>query len=180
MKTVALSGGKSLRVYDGLFPLKFRIKAFDFATASQFVIGWEDGPANNQLAHRYLHSQFSYEDVTRLGILDQIANSAAAEELTGLTLVKTILNLSLPSDAHFVHTHTEHKVVLYYVNLVWNDGWHGETLFFDDTCKEIDYASAYVPGRIIVFPGDVPHTIRPQSNIADKHRFSLSLFFDKC
>ena len=66
-----------------------------------------------------------------------------------------------------------------FVNLDWRDGWHGETLFYNpDNLKEIVYTSLYIPGRIILFDGSIPHAIRPQSVKAPKFRFTLSLFFD--
>ena len=47
-----------------------------------------------------------------------------------------------------------------------------------DDQSEIAYASVYIPGRIILFDGSIPHAIRPQSVKAPKYRFTLSLFFD--
>lgn len=172
--------GEYVRVYDGLFPLIFRATAYEFALASSFRVGWADGVTDSQLVHRYIHSEFSEEDVLRLGILEAIKNSEAREELNGFSLKKTVLNLSNPSDSHFIHAHAEDKVLLYYVNLVWQDGWHGETLFYSEDCKDIVYASPYTPGRLIVFQGHIPHAMRPQSCTGDKYRFSLSLFLTKC
>ena len=80
---------------------------------------------------------------------------------------------------HYLHIHQKQQVCLYYVNLDWRDGWHGETLFYNpDNLKEIAYTSLYIPGRIILFDGSIPHAIRPQSVKAPKFRFTLSLFFD--
>ena len=69
---------------------------------------------------------------------------------------------------------------MYYVNLEWRDGWHGETLFFDESCKDIVYASPYTPGRVIAFDAKIPHTIRPQSHLASFYRFTLALVYTKC
>lgn len=180
MKEISLDGEKTIRVYDGLFPLGFRSAAYEFALASNFTIGWNDGVSDAQLKHKYLHSVFSADDVERLGILQFINGSEAAKELDGYKLSKAILNLTSSSDVHFTHVHGKEKILLYYVNLVWEDGWHGETLFFDSACKDIVFASPYTPGRLTVFQGDTPHAMRPQSIVADKFRFSLALFFDKC
>lgn len=180
MKEISLGGGGAIRVYDGLFPLGFRSIAYEFALSSNFTIGWNDGLSDAQLKHKYLHSVFSVDDVERLGILHFIAASEAAKELDGYKFSKAILNLTSASDVHFVHVHGKEKILLYYVNMVWEDGWHGETLFFDQACKDIVFASPYTPGRLTVFQGDTPHAMRPQSSVADKFRFSLALFFDKC
>ena len=80
--------------------------------------------------------------------------------------------------SNFIHSHPEKLAILYYVNLDWEDGWHGETLFYNESGKEIVFASPYTPGRVIVFDASIPHTIRPQSVIGPKFRFTLSIFFD--
>ena len=46
-----------------------------------------------------------------------------------------------------------------------------------DDINSIEYTSSYVPGRIILFDGNIPHAIRPQSINAPKYRFSLSVFY---
>ena len=45
--------------------------------------------------------------------------------------------------------------------------------------NDIKFTSSYVPGRIILFDGTTPHAIRPQSSMAPKFRFSVSVFFNK-
>lgn len=179
MKKLTFEGGKTLNVYDDLFSLSFRLSAYTFALSSHFKIGWGDGITEERIAHRYLHSLFSPDDVMRLGIIEQIRNSSAGAELDGYTLEKTVLNLSVPSDTHFVHTHPEEKILLYYVNPEWQDGWHGETLFYDEACKDIVFATPYTPGRLISFSGSIPHAIRPQSRTGPLHRFTLALIFNK-
>lgn len=45
--------------------------------------------------------------------------------------------------------------------------------------SKIEFASVYKPGRIILFDGHIPHTIRPQSIKGPKFRFTLSVFLRK-
>lgn len=180
MKEMFFQHGKCVRVYDELFDSHYRANAYLFAQQSHFVLGWADGAIIEKQANRFLHSIYSPDDVVRLGILDKIAKSEAARELDGYTLSKTILNLSTASDANYTHTHPEDKVLLYYVNLEWFDGWHGETLFFSEDHKDVVFASPYTPGRLISFDAKIPHTIRPQSHIAAQYRFTLALIFNKC
>jgi hypothetical protein len=179
MKELFVQGGKRLCVYDDLFDSHYKGFVYNFAQLSNFSIGWPDGCIVEKQANRFIHSVFSEEDVNRLGILEQIKNSKAANELTGYTLNKTILNLSTAADTNYVHTHDEEKILLYYVNLEWFDGWHGETLFFSEDYKDVVFASPYTPGRLISFNGKIPHTIRPQSHIAAQYRFTLALIFNK-
>lgn len=180
MKELFVQHNKRICVYDNLFNWHYRGYVYSFAQNSNFTIGWPDGCIVEKQTNRFLHSVYSKDDVDRLGILEQIKESEAAKELEGYVLDKTILNLSTAADTNYIHTHPEDKVLLYYVNLEWLDGWHGETLFFDESHRDVVYASPYTPGRLISFDAKVPHTIRPQSHIAAQYRFTLALVFNKC
>ena len=68
---------------------------------------------------------------------------------------------------------------MYYVNLDWEDGWYGETMFYNpNDLDEIVFTSAYKPGRIILFDGNIPHAIRPQSIKGPKYRMTLTVLFE--
>lgn len=171
---------RKLRVYDNVFDMEYRHSLYSFALASKFQIGWADGSAIESKQYQFLHSSYSSEDLARIGLVERLEKTPVAQEMVGHTLTKCVLNLSTPADVNFVHAHPEDKVILYYVNLDWRDGWHGETLFFDESGKDILFASAYTPGRIIAFDAKIPHTIRPQSHIAAFYRMTLALVYTKC
>jgi SM-20-related protein len=118
--------------------------------------------------------------VERSGVLGRLATTPVAQEFDGHKLEKCVINLSTASDVNFVHSHPEDKVLLYYLNLEWRDGWHGETLFYDETGKEVVFANAYTPNRLVAFDAKIPHTIRPQSHLAPQYRLTLALIYNKC
>lgn len=168
---------KQIKIYDDIFDFHYKSFLFSFLCNSKFKIGWSDGSTIDKDIDKYLHSWFSKDDITNCLILEKIQNSSLFDHICNLNLEKVVCNLSTSSDSHFIHTHLDKLVLVYYANLEWRNGWHGETLFYDDSCKNIIFASPYTPGRIIVFDGSIPHTIRPQSTHATKFRFTLSLFF---
>jgi hypothetical protein len=180
IRDVQVDNGRSLRVYDNVLDFEYRNQIYKFAQNSLFQIGWADGCIVENMKHQFLHSVYSDEDLNKLGLVSKLEQTPVGQEFVGYKRDKCILNLSTPADANFVHSHPEDKVILYYVNLEWRDGWHGETLFFDESCKDIVYASPYTPGRIIAFDGRIPHTIRPQSHLAAFFRFTLALVYKKC
>jgi hypothetical protein len=179
MEEIFVEGNKRIAIYDDLFSHHDRADFYNFAERSKFQIGWADGSINEHQQHRFLHSLYSEEDLNRMGILQKILESPAKDEIKEYKYVKTVLNLSTPADVNFVHTHQEDKILLYYVNLEWNDGWHGETLFFDESCKNISLACPYTPGRLISFNGHIPHAIRPQSYLSPFYRYTLAMVFNK-
>lgn len=179
-KEVEADNGRTLRVYDDVFDLQYRQGVWSFAQTSMFRIGWADSLTPEKIRYQSLHSAYSAEDIERLGVLERLANTPVAQEMVGHKVEKCILNLSTASDVNFIHAHPEDKVLLYYVNLEWHDGWHGETLFYDEAGKDVVFANAYTPNRLVAFDAKIPHTIRPQSHLAPQYRMTLALILKKC
>jgi hypothetical protein len=168
---------KIIQIYDDVFDFGYRNEIYQYVKKSLFKIGWVDSSVPEK-SYEFLHSAYSKEDMNKLEFFEQLKNSSVMEHFKGLEYKHTKVNLSTPSDANFVHSHQEKLAILYYVNLDWQDGWHGETHFYDEYGKDIIYTSPYTPGRIIVFDATIPHAIRPQSVIGPKFRFTLASFFD--
>ena len=179
-KEFQTDNGRTLRVYDDVFDLQYRYAVMAFAQTSLFRIGWADNLTPEKSQYQSLHSAYSAEDIERLGVLERLANTPVAQEMVGHKVEKCILNLSTASDANFIHAHPEDKVLLYYVNLEWHDGWHGETLFYDEAGKDVVFANAYTPNRLVAFDAKIPHTIRPQSHLAPQYRLTLAVILNKC
>lgn len=169
---------KNIYVYDNLFDYRFRDSMFMFIKNSFFLIGWEDSVTQEGLGYKNLHSRYSSEDNKQSGFTETIYKSDAARHLKDLEVTQSVVNLSKPSDVNFIHTHPEKLVLLYYANLTWKNHWYGETLFFSEDEKEIELALPYTPGRLVIFDGKIPHSIRPQSFASDQYRFTFSTFFN--
>jgi len=52
-------------------------------------------------------------------------------------------------------------------------------LLYKNNKRDILLASPYVPNRLIIFDGSIPHTITSQSILGPTYRFTISLFFTK-
>ena len=179
MNEMVFDNGHRICVYDDVFDSAFSDFLYSFALASNFSIGWADSQDLDKRQYPSLYSPFSEADLNRLGIVDALQKSKVAKELDGYNITQCVLNLSTASHVNFIHTHPQEKVILVYVNQEWRDGYHGETLFFDNTKKSIIFASPYTPNRVIAFDGACNHTIRPQSHLAPYYRFTLSIFMNK-
>ena len=168
----------AIHVFDDVFSLNFRSRVFKFGYHSQFRLGWSDSISpEHRATNDYFHSAYSEEDIKNLGILDQLAGTAVMDVVGDRLLTGGVLNCGVSSDHYYVHCHQQSCVVLYYVNLHWQDGFHGETQFYSEDRTEITWTSPYTPGRVIVFDGRTPHSIRSQSSAAPKHRFTLALLY---
>jgi Rps23 Pro-64 3,4-dihydroxylase Tpa1-like proline 4-hydroxylase len=171
----------NIQIFNNLLTLSERYKIYDFIKNSRFQIGWNDTAEleNNNFSN--LYSFYNEEDLNKLNFVNFITkNNLKMQHLFNTHhITKSIVNLTKPTDVYFSHYHPEDKVLLYYVNVRWKEEWGGETLFFDDNLQDIFFTSSFSPGRIIVFDGMTPHTIRPQSIAGPHYRFTLSIFLSK-
>lgn len=170
-----------IHVFDDVFPLSFRTAAYTFFKNSLFKIGWSDSNVLERQSNDYfLHSSYDLDDLANLGIMKFFENTKEIKDLMdGWSPEKAILNLSTMSDANYLHSHEKERVFLYYGNIEWMDGAHGETHWYSEDLKEIIFSTPYVPGRLIVFDGGIPHCVRPQSIVGPKYRFTLATIFSK-
>jgi len=168
-----------LEVFDDKIPYSERTDIWYYSINSTFKLGWQDSddPSKYELN---LHSSWTQEQLQSINILPYIEKCISETKwFTSRNINKIIVNLVKSDDIHYIHAHQGQQVALYYVNMDWKDGWYGETIFYNpDNINDIVFTSPYIPGRIILFDGDIPHAIRPQSSKASKFRISLSLFFN--
>tara|TARA_X000000368_G_C22673796_1_gene555151 strand:+ start:44 stop:562 length:519 start_codon:yes stop_codon:yes gene_type:complete len=165
---------------DNVVPTSLRHQINEFCLRSIYTLGWQDSQDPSKYIPN-LHSNWSIDDLDKIQILPHIQKCIDKTPwFTGKKLNKTVVNLVRPMDVHYIHHHRTRHVALYYANLDWEDGWYGETIFYDEFDENnIIFTSPYVPGRIILFDGNIPHTIRPQSIDGPKFRISITLFFDE-
>ena len=165
-----------IHTYDNTVPFAKMQEIYNFVTESYFRLGWED---RTDIKVPNIHSRYTEEELKRCGLYPHLKKIASKHEYGNNKFIECIVNLSKSGDYNFCHTHKGQIVLLYYVNLYWQDGFGGETLFYDDDLINAKSVSSFVPGRIIIFDGDTPHTIRAQSTYGPDYRFTISYFVDK-
>ena len=169
----------NLNTFDDLVPYNVRHFLWTCCIKTPFTLGWEDTDEPEKYDLN-AHTTLQISGLEYAGILPYFEKCINETEwFTNNKLSKIVLNLVRSNDVHYHHIHHDQQVCLYYINLDWRDGWHGETLFYDKCdYDKIVFTSIYKPGRIILFDGSIPHAIRPQSIKAPKFRFTLSLFYE--
>jgi hypothetical protein len=177
-KELIVDGNKKIYVFDDVFDLEWRTVTFDYIKKSLFSTGYRDTEENHEASHLYFCSSYGPSDIEHLKIIENIKDKELLGLLKNKEIYRCIVNCSVPTDTNFVHSHSN-TTFLYYANPFWKEGWAGETLFYNESVSEIVYASVYKPGRVILFDGSIPHSLRPQSRMAPHHRYTLSMFLDK-
>jgi Rps23 Pro-64 3,4-dihydroxylase Tpa1-like proline 4-hydroxylase len=167
-----------IKTFDNIFPTAYQEWLYQFATNSLYIIGSQDGPATlDRRTHIYMHSEWSEQDLANSQFREYLGESAAGAAIGNKRVTRATINLSVPSDTNFSHTHLDQLVGVYYLNLDWKPEWAGETLFYNDDMSDIIHATMYKPNRFVLFDGSIPHTIRPQAFSAPHYRLTLAIFF---
>lgn len=180
MKQLKTARGRDITIYDDLFSYAEREVMHGFILNSLFTSSGRDSTRLEHQGDFNLCSQYSEQDVKNLGLLE---NPKLAKEITdrGLTTFRQArVNLSTLNDKNHFHTDSVDTVtLLYYPNLEWHIEWGGYTLFSDDSLRDIEHCVTYIPGRIVLFDGEIPHCIAAPTNVAPTYRFSFAIQFKK-
>lgn len=171
--------GRSIWVYENVFTTAYCEELYSFISHSLYTIGFEDTSVIERRDKMYIVSSYNDVDMANCKFMQELKKTEAWDKVKNLSLRRATVNLSVPTNTHYSHTHADEISLIYYVNLDWKQEWAGETLFYSDDMQEIIHASIYKPNKLILFDGSIPHAIRPQNIEAPTYRFSLALFFKK-
>lgn len=174
---------KSVNVYDGIFNYSEVSGIYNALTHQDYKLANANRGDVQTLQDRKLVSYVSPQTLDQIhfwdGPLDPILNLHIPSEEYGI--FKAYVNLGLYTDTHEVHVDHYYdragKTLLYYVNETWNRDWGGETQFLDEKAEEILFTSQFVPGRVVIFDSNIPHSAKPQSINGPAYRFTLAIKF---
>jgi Rps23 Pro-64 3,4-dihydroxylase Tpa1-like proline 4-hydroxylase len=180
---IEVSKNRKIIVVDGLytfseisgFELEFNSAQYKISGTNAYEI---QNIGNKRLIHHYdggyLHSMKFFNEACVETLKKYISPSDYAFDVG-------YVNCGIHADQHGIHAddwHAGHgKTLLYYGNKQWDKNWGGSTLFYNDDCQDIIYNCSFIPGRIVIFDSDIPHSATPQHFIADPFRFTLALKF---
>ena len=182
-KEIVVGKDKKIHVYDGIFNYAEISGIYAALSRGTYILDNANRPDVQDMQDRKLVFRIDPEMLDKLhffdGPLKTIIDEVIPEEQ--YFHFRSYVNLGLHTDNHEVHA--DHyfdragKTLLYYVNETWNKDWGGETVFFDDNAQEIVYTSQFVPGRIVIFDANIPHSAKPQSIDGPSYRFTMAMKF---
>lgn len=175
-KSINISSGK-IDIFDDLFDYATREKFYYYVKNQNFSTSGSDSSTLETKGDFNLYCQVSNDQLDQMGFLNHENTKYISPYIEGMDIKQSRINLSTLNDRNRFHTDTygnlRTKTLLYYPNLKWDIEWGGHTLFTDRTLKELEYCCFYVPGRVILFDGDIPHCIAPPTSLAPSYRFSF-------
>jgi len=182
VKNIELKNKKSITIIDNILPRASIEGLYAACAMSNYgLIGASNldiQDMQNRKMICYINDEFLYKN----NFLIPEVQKVLMEQLKDTPVAfKSYINLGIHSECPKIHV--DHfasgkgKTVLYYANYNWNINWAGETVFYNDDCDEIEYITPFIPGRILIFDSDIPHSAKQQTFDAPPYRFTIALKF---
>ncbi|GGL21574.1 DUF6817 domain-containing protein [Caulobacter rhizosphaerae] len=166
-----------VQTLDDLVPTELRLQLSGLMDRNIWRYGWRAN--TTQVTHGFWHSHFGGGDENCLDnceadLLDRplIAPVVALWNLIRQQVLGDHVPVRVYANGHTYggdgHMHTDsaqpnYFTTIYYAHPEWEANWAGETVFFDQAGKDVIRSVFPTPGRLAIFPGDIPHAARAPS-----------------
>jgi hypothetical protein len=169
---------RKIEIYDDIFSMSERSNMYHFACNSSYTLD-RSGSSLPEFSeyNKTLRCLFTVTDIINFNFFK---NSWILNYLkeNNLRVNRVYINLCTASDTYQYHVDTFTKNVptmLYYLNLKWDPTWEGETHFSNDNMGDILCSSGFIPGRLVVFDGTIPHKSSQPAPGAKYYRLVLAV-----
>ena len=190
-----------IQVFDDFLPDGRRAELLDYLMEAEWGWGWRSNRSTDTF--RFWHRHFAgslQSDRLQEGHVNYRGTDCADELksehpliwcfwedvrlllLKGHTLVRAYANgMDYGTDGT---VHTDSVVAtsytsVYYPHAEWFPNWGGETMFYNDRWNELIWCSYPKPGRLITFPGTIPHRAAGVSRTCPHLRIILAFKTEK-
>lgn len=174
---------RPIHIFDNLYSAADRERLYSFCSTRNFTTDGSDTARLEYKGDFNLYSNIIGKQLTDSGFLELENTKYLTELLTGYEIIQARVNLSTLHDRNRFHCDAaggnDVRTILYYPNMEWNREWGGYTLFTNQQSHKLEYCSFYIPGRVILFDGTIPHCISSPSITAPTYRFSFVIQYFK-
>jgi len=180
-KHLITTNNDNIYIYDNIVPFHNRQFIYNFVINSNYITTTTDNKFTDIKKSCNMASVWNSQDLENSQFLEiptikELINTHCQD----YSINQTRVNLSSIGDFNNFHLdYINGKTLLYYVNHEWDLKWGGLTLFADNTGKKLEYAVDYVPGRVVIFDGRIPHSVQNPTITAESWRYTLAIQFDK-
>lgn len=173
-----MHAGARIAIHDDLVPAELQLRLQALVDGPIWRYGWRSNPLQDRYA--FWHAHFAGGDgQSRAVCTDELVDNphAAAvaalwrvlrqHTLAGHELLRAYANAHTFGVEGYIHTDSvdedNYFTTIYYAHPLWRRNWSGELVFFDAGTEEIIQAVYPLPGRVICFPGSIPHKAQAPS-----------------
>lgn len=175
-KTLTTSTGDAIDIYDGVFDKNELYRYHQFVSNSLFHT---KGTSLNLYESRkdfFLRSSFNAQDTFNFGIFES-PNYKKLNDAYDINFdygdCWVVLSTHLSEYTYHPDcTHKGKRSLLFYINTHWEQNWGGETLFCNRK-GEVEIATEFKPGRIVIFDNHILHKPAPLTISSIPYRYTF-------
>lgn len=171
--------GKKIFVYDNMFSSQENIDIDYLINMSSFTRTNVDESAYNikKTELKWL-SELDQKSLLSHKVFSKYTKAIDVLQWDKTKIARQYINHASSESVDLIHTdcssdQTDYYTILHYANFKWDNNWHGETLFYNDSSSEVLFASTIKPGRVIVFNSSIQHSATAPSIIAEYPRYTI-------
>ena len=175
-KTLLTTTCDAIDVFDGIFDADEQHRMHHFAGNSLFHTKGASSCLYEARKDFFLRSSFSESDIRHFGIfeLENYKNFIKAYNIDFKpTNYWIVLSTHLSEYTYHADNALKGKrTLLYYMNTRWDKDWGGETMFCNRH-GEVEIATEFRPGRVVMFDNHILHKPAPLSVSSIPYRFTF-------
>jgi len=181
---------KDIHIFDDLVPNSLQEALTAMVSRPIWEYGWRSNVRRDRFC--FWHAHFAGGNInSRKSCEDELMNRTDAKAFADLwnLLKQGPLQNHVPLRAYanshtygvegYVHTDNDdtenYFSTIYYAHPVWNRNWSGETVFYAEDGRNILKSVYPHPGRLVSFPGSIPHCAHSPSRDCADLRISIVL-----
>ncbi len=171
------TSGDEIRIIDEPFESALAENITSAFERESWHFGWA---SNSSDTYRFWHIDLDQSEFSKHPSCKPATDawdSLKSGKLKGHSLLRTYANAHIYGGEGYVHVDGNgadgYFSSVYFCHREWQVGWSGELVFFTQDRSEIEIAVVPKPHRLIIFPGKIPHAIRPPSRSCTMLRMSL-------
>lgn len=180
-----LPANRGVTVVDACVPPELRADLQKLLRGAIWAYGWKS--VKDRDPFPFWHAHFAgaddladCEDELRRNLnakpVEALWKFLAADILKGHTVVRAYANGHTYGAEGYIHVDSQdarYFTTIYYAHANWEADWAGETVFFERPSGSKATAVLPVPGRLVLFPGNVPHVARGVSRACPELRMTV-------
>ena len=173
--------GKAAKMYDDVFTFTERKDFYYFAMQSLYKMTGHDGIATEaDSLHYQIYSHYCKEDVDAMGFFAHEAVKQIMDDngCNPDNCKQFRVNCSHMGEKNVTHSDGKGKTLLCNLNITWKPQWGGHLMLMDEEVSEPLEIIGYVPGRITIIDGDIPHCVMTPTIMSPFHRYNLVVQFN--
>lgn len=179
------SANRSVCVIDDFVPANLRADLQKLLRGAIWAYGWKS--VKDRDPFPFWHSHFAgaddlasceeeLQDNPNCKAVDALWRLLSAKVLKSHKIVRAYANGHTYGAEGYIHVDSldsRYFTTIYYAHASWEADWAGETVFFEQPSGNRATAVLPVPGRLVFFPGDMPHVARGVSRSCPDLRMTV-------